>query len=69
MQAKQTKKTTKTTAKNADLGKKSLDLRTSPTDSSDKPQPAQNFTLESTYSPAGDQPQAIDKITRSFSSF
>ncbi|MGX3045084.1 excinuclease ABC subunit UvrB [Helicobacter sp. T3_23-1056] len=28
---------------------------------------SQSFTLESQYSPAGDQPQAISKITRSFS--
>lgn len=28
----------------------------------------ESFTLESSYSPAGDQPQAIDKITRSFKS-
>ena len=50
------------------ISKKSLDSHTSPTDSSDKPQPTQNFTLQSSYSPAGDQPQAIDKITRSFKS-
>lgn len=50
----------------AKISKKSLDLRTSPTDSNDKPQPTQNFTLQSPYFPAGDQPQAIDKITSSF---
>lgn len=50
----------------AKISKKSLDVHASPTDSSDKPQSTQNFTLQSPYSPAGDQPQAIDKITRSF---
>lgn len=41
----QTKQNKKTTTKNADLGKKSLDSRTSHTNSSDKPQPAQRFQV------------------------
>lgn len=41
----QTKQNKKTTIKNTDLGKKSLDLRDLHTDLSDKPQPAQRFQV------------------------